>query len=343
MPGMDGFRVVQTINGMSLTYQPQMVMLTSSDAIEEKARARELNIASYIVKPFRRIELLEGILVALGKKDKSAEHKQPARKLEEITLPPLKILLAEDIETNQKVIKLYLKDSPVAIDIAENGKIAVDKYTRNQYDVVLMDIEMPEMDGLSATKAIRKWEQEHRRHKTPVIALTAHAFGEQMNECFAAGCTAFLSKPLKKAELLKTLKEISEEKPGDEGGMPSVKLNKEDAEELTDTDDTHEDPSVQTKYHARVKTDLKELVPSLFDEINQEMPSMQNALEANDFATLKRFGHGFKGTAATLGLDELSKIFYEIENAAKNNKKATIINSIERIKGYIIGVEIEYI
>ncbi|MFZ2630635.1 MAG: response regulator [Desulfosalsimonadaceae bacterium] len=180
-------------------------MLTSSDTTHEKARALELNIALYIVKPFRRLELLEGILIALGKKGKIAEQIQPVGKMKGMTLHPMRILLAEDIEPNRDLLKQYLKDSPITIDIAENGRIAVEKFISHTYDVVLMDIEMPEMDGLSATQAIRKWEQENRRPKTPVTALTAHAFDEHRKKCFEAGCTGYLTKPIKKRVLIERL------------------------------------------------------------------------------------------------------------------------------------------
>jgi len=136
---------------------------------------------------------------------------KPKSRPEEITLPSLHILMAEDIVSNQKVMKLYLKDTPVKMDIAENGKIAVEKFTGNTYDVVLMDIEMPEMDGLAATRAIRKWEKENNKVETPVIALTAHAFDEHMKKCFDAGCNGFLPKPLKKRDLLAALGELFKE------------------------------------------------------------------------------------------------------------------------------------
>jgi CheY-like chemotaxis protein len=117
----------------------------------------------------------------------------------------LTILLVEDNRDNRDLILAYLKKNPYDIEIAENGEIAVDKFTRTDYDLVLMDIEMPVMDGYTATKKIREWEKEQSAKPTPIVALTAHALKEHEEKSREAGCNGHITKPIKKAKLLETI------------------------------------------------------------------------------------------------------------------------------------------
>ncbi len=114
----------------------------------------------------------------------------------------LKILLAEDCENNVLLVQLYLKKFPYSIDVAENGDIAVKKFMQDDYDVVLMDIEMPVTDGYEATGRIRAYEKNERLSKTPIIAVTAHALPENEEQAYNVGCDFFLTKPVRKADLI---------------------------------------------------------------------------------------------------------------------------------------------
>ena len=122
---------------------------------------------------------------------------------------PLHILLVEDAEENRIVVKAFLKKTPHAIEVAENGRIGVDKFISGEYDLVLMDMRMPVMDGYTATGEIRKWEEAHQKDSIPIIALTANALVEDRQKCLDAGCTDYLSKPLKKADLLGEIRAYS--------------------------------------------------------------------------------------------------------------------------------------
>ncbi len=116
-----------------------------------------------------------------------------------------KILLVEDSPDNQVLMRAYFKNLPYILDIAENGQVALERFRNSSYDLILMDIQMPVMDGHTATKEIRKYEAEKNLPQTPVIALTAYALREEMEKCMEYGCNAHLSKPIKKAELIATI------------------------------------------------------------------------------------------------------------------------------------------
>ena len=118
---------------------------------------------------------------------------------------PLHILLVDDLEDNRELITHFIKNLPYTLDMAENGIVAVEKFQHNVYDIVFMDIQMPLMDGLQATTAIREWERAHNRPPTPILALTAHALKEEREKSLAAGCSAHLTKPIKKEALLNTI------------------------------------------------------------------------------------------------------------------------------------------
>ena len=127
----------------------------------------------------------------------------------EPSLPALRILLAEDSPDNCTITMAYLEDTPYRVEIAETGAIACQKFTAGHYDLVLMDRQMPVMDGLTATRTIRAWEQANDRPPTPIIALTASALKGDREKCLAAGCTAFLTKPIKQEVLLQAIREHS--------------------------------------------------------------------------------------------------------------------------------------
>src|SRR2546423_1191371 len=127
----------------------------------------------------------------------------------ELPLPALRILLVEDSPDNRTITVAYMKDTPYRVDIAENGAIALEKFIAGHYDLVLMDRQMPVMDGLTATRAIREWEQAHHRPLTPIVALTAAALKGDQEQCLAAGCTAYLSKPIKQEVLLRAIEELA--------------------------------------------------------------------------------------------------------------------------------------
>lgn len=122
---------------------------------------------------------------------------------------PFRILVVDDLEDNRTIVTHYLKNSPYVIETAENGHIAIEKFQADPYDLVLMDVQMPIMDGLQATRAIRQWERAHHRTPTPILALTAHALKEEEKKSLDAGCTTHLTKPIKKQVLLRAIAEYA--------------------------------------------------------------------------------------------------------------------------------------
>jgi PAS domain S-box-containing protein len=215
MPVMDGFDVAREIQkDQDLAGMP-LLMLTSEDRRGESSQARTLDISDYLVKPVKRLDLKEAVLRAMGRD--AGYRMEPSgqtpgiESAPEATLQrPLKILLVDDSEDNRLLILAYLKKMPYAVEVAQNGAMAVEKVKKNSYDLILMDMQMPVMDGYSATREIRRWEREAGvEAPLRIIALTAHALKEDVEKSIEAGCDVHLTKPLKKAVLLETIRKYT--------------------------------------------------------------------------------------------------------------------------------------
>ena len=190
-------------------------MLSSDDLKPQLSRLKELGLDAYLVKPITRRKLFDAIGRVLRDANRNSsdalpnhvpEPPAPNERWDERPKP--KILVADDSADNRLLIGAYLRREPCQLEFAENGQIAFDKFKSNQYDMVFMDIQMPEIDGLVATRLIRKWECENHRAPTPIIALTASALEEDVQRTHAAGCDLHLSKPIKKSVLLNTIRNV---------------------------------------------------------------------------------------------------------------------------------------
>jgi len=210
MPSVDGFEVAEIIREDKKSEETTTVMMLTSDyRISDLTRIDKLGISCYLVKPIKRDELKNAILTTLGLW-KAKKKKEKVEKVKATDLPAMKILLVEDTEDNRLLIKAFLKKSSVEIDVAENGKIAFEKFKKNVYDLVLMDMQMPIMDGYTATRKIRVWEKRVGAEETPVIALTAFALKGDAEKCLDAGCNTHVPKPVRMDTLVKVLMEFAD-------------------------------------------------------------------------------------------------------------------------------------
>ena len=215
MPGLGGFDVAQHIRNTSEYGTPTMVMLVSQNWADEIAKIYELGLGGYIVKPIRRSELFQTINIALGRARHTHTQEPPpaARSISTPPLQPLRLLVVDDSQDNQLLVQSYLKATHDQITQAENGQIAVDLCRTQPFDVLLMDMQMPVMDGLTATRMIREWERWHQRPPMPIIALTALVLNEELAKVQEAGCTSRLTKPIRKPTLLAALEPYRKTEP----------------------------------------------------------------------------------------------------------------------------------
>jgi CheY-like chemotaxis protein len=210
MPGMDGFEMISQIREFSSDRELSVMMLSSADLPQSLARVRELGIEWYVVKPVKRAELYAAIAHAMneGAPAHITSITTPPRTVngpDPIVQRPLRILLADDSDDNRLLIQAYLRKTPYQLDEAEDGEKALDLIFHRTYDVVLMDIQMPVMDGYTAVEKIREWEQRTHRARTPIIALTASALDDAVRHTRAVGFDMHVSKPVKRVTLLNAI------------------------------------------------------------------------------------------------------------------------------------------
>jgi two-component system sensor histidine kinase/response regulator len=211
MPEMNGFHVVEQLKFSPNGSCPTVIMLTSNHWADDIAQTYDLGLGGYLIKPIRRSDLLQTIGIALGRtKGTPSQGVEVTAPLSTASTRALRVLLVEDSPDNQLLVRAYLKQPDYFLDVAEHGVVALDKFKSAHYDVILMDVQMPVMDGYAATKAIRSWERDHDLPPTPIIALTALALKEEGARIFEAGCNTHLTKPVKKSTLLEVLRAYKE-------------------------------------------------------------------------------------------------------------------------------------
>lgn len=203
LPDMDGYQLVEAVKQQNPDLR--VVMMINPDELNENmAKIRAAGIDYYLVKPVKQKELLN-LVANLSITEKKEPLPEQAEKTVDVSKQQRKILLVDDNPDNRMLVKAYLKKTPYEVDEAENGQEAVELFRAGRYDLVLMDVQMPVMDGHEASRRIRSLEANKGNSPTPIIALTAHATREEVDKCITAGCDSHLSKPVKKALLLETL------------------------------------------------------------------------------------------------------------------------------------------
>jgi PAS domain S-box-containing protein len=203
MPKMGGFELVERIRRRQELSTATIMMLTSSGRRGDAARCRELGVAAYLMKPIRPLELREAVARVLDASNQEGAVAMVTRySLVDVRAPgsPLRVLLAEDNAVNQRLATRLLEKRGHRVVVASNGRQALDALEKESFDLVLMDVQMPEMDGFEATAAIREKEKAGGLH-LPVIALTAHAMKGDRERCLAVGMDGYLAKPIRQQEL----------------------------------------------------------------------------------------------------------------------------------------------
>jgi two-component system sensor histidine kinase/response regulator len=207
MPEMDGFAVAERIKKDPELVGAGIMMLTSAGHAGDAARCRELGIAAYLLKPIRQGDLLDSILNVLQKGPENKPLALVTRHTLRETRHRTKILLAEDNAVNQLLAVRLLEKRGYSVSVAGDGHTAIAAFEKESFDLVLMDIQMPDMDGFEATAKIREKDKLSGEH-TPIIAMTAHALKGDQERCIAAGMDGYVSKPIRTIELISAIENL---------------------------------------------------------------------------------------------------------------------------------------
>jgi len=224
----------------------------------------------------------------------------------------VRILVAEDNDDNFAIVERHLSRAGYMVDRAVNGRIACENAASNRYNLILMDVEMPEMDGLDATRRIRSQETSMSRPPVPILALTAHAVQGYRERCLQAGCTSYLAKPVRKPALLEAV---------------SAVLRQSVEEEIID--------------EITIDPDLADLVPRYLESCRRGAQNAAQDIQAGNWDDVFRFGHGIKGAAPSYGFRELGKLGRELEEAATARNADGVTTAADRILRHLQGIRIK--
>jgi signal transduction histidine kinase/CheY-like chemotaxis protein/HPt (histidine-containing phosphotransfer) domain-containing protein len=296
MPDEDGFVIAERMLCDPELASPTVMMLSSSGRRGDSQRLQALGVSSYLRKPITQSELFNAIVTVLQTDETSKPIERPnvPSALGRVERS-LHILLAEDNEVNQKLAVKTLVRYGHRVTVAGNGNQALAVFDQEAIDIILMDIQMPEMDGFAATAAIRERERTLKKH-TPIIALTAHAMKADRERCLASGMDAYVSKPLRFDELLDAIDRLtvsSEPRPAVDGNTPA---NPEVAALPAEPSNLVDIPTALAQLDGDQQL-FRELVDLFVEQLQTIMPEMREALEAKKNASvLRAAAHKLKGS-----------------------------------------------
>ncbi len=308
MPGMDGFEVAERIAQHPRLSSVPMIMLTSAGQYGDAERSKKAGVAAYMMKPIKQSELFDAIVSVLGRVRPVEQAEPAAVDPEQNTTRPLRLLLAEDNAVNQRLAVAILQKCGHQVTVANNGEEAVEAYDIQRYDAILMDVQMPLMDGFEATASIRQREQQSGVH-TPIIAMTAHAMKGDRERCLEAGMDGYVSKPIRAEELFAALAELVSPEVvtpcGEDAGATTGKVL--DTGELM----------------ARVDNDtdlLKEIVDLFIEDCPRLMSRLQNAIACGDANEVERAAHSLKGSVGSFAARPAYNTALKLEQIGKSGE-----------------------
>ncbi|MEI6521288.1 MAG: response regulator, partial [bacterium] len=285
MPEMDGYQLAAAIRTKPNFLKPIMIMLTSTGDMGDVERRKELGIAACLVKPVRQSDLLNAMMLAMG-----IATNERNKAIDTPTVRSLKILLAEDYLMNQELAVHFLERRGHTVIVVENGAEALRKLEQEDFDVVLMDVQMPIMDGFTATAAIRDPQSKVCRHDIPIIAMTAHAMKSDRERCLSAGMDGYVSKPFTAASLVGALVELF----GEELHDGEKKQKKPQNTDVFDSAALLERMEGDMELSKKMAIRFLESAPELLTKI-------EDSLVIGDAEACAINAHTLKGAAATMG------------------------------------------
>ena len=320
MPDEDGFSLVEQIDAHETLERPVVIMASSGTAPGERARARELGVRRYLVKPVMQSDLLNAVLEALGHKVLE-EAAQPEQVFD--AMSPLKVLVAEDGVINQKVALGLLHKWGHEVDIANDGREAVDAVARQDYDIILMDVHMPVMDGLEATAAIRHMESSSERH-TPIVAMTASAMIGDRERFLGAGMDDYISKPFEPGMLRDMLHQYAP----DEKRAPASAGPGADGDQAASVFDLR---AAEQRIPGG-REGIQDMSAELITECNDLVVSIRQGLESSACEDVQRSAHTLKGSASLFGAKRLAAAAQEVESLAAGGDMAAMDSALAHLQ-----------
>jgi CheY-like chemotaxis protein/HPt (histidine-containing phosphotransfer) domain-containing protein len=359
MPGEDGFQLAERIRRETNLAHATVILLSSTERQHDPARCRALGVSAYLTKPVTQSELLGAILTAV---DPSTQHASLERlgrdRLPEAGLScesrPLRVLLVEDNATNQELAITLIEQDGHTVETACNGQQALAVLAKQSFDVILMDIQMPEMDGFETTARIREQERGSNRH-IPIVAMTAHAMKGDRERCLKAGMDGYVSKPVRRGELYQALSSFApwdrrahgydrDSRSGDDRKTREVPT----AAAETHREGFAADVLNRTALLARVggrEDRLRRIVQVFLDESSQIMAELQQAIAGGEADRMRSLAHSLKGAVGLFGAQCVVEPAQALESlgdahelAGAPEKYRQLEHEMHRLKSAVAGL-----
>jgi len=341
MPGMDGEQTARAIKSDPAVKEVKIIILTSMGQRGDAVRLEALGCSGYLLKPVKQQLLFDAVIAALGRQEQ--QHGLITRHtLSEQRKQGMRLLLAEDNSINQKLAVALMQKAGYSVDVVETGVQAFEEVKRVSYSAVLMDVQMPEMDGFEATRAIREWEQEHGSH-IPIIAMTAHAMQGDRERCLEAGMDDYVSKPLEPKVLFNVLDRWVQGNLAAEHAEPVQDYSAgRDALSLDFTDGLFGESASHQANEAiavspvnsagdtlpvnfdsaldRFSGDrqfMMEMFKEYKDHLRGRMDEIHAALNDHDANRLCRLAHNLKGISLNFSADPLAEVALKLEDLGR--------------------------
>jgi PAS domain S-box-containing protein len=319
MPEMNGFDLVRQIRSREEFRSIPCLILTSAGSRGDGKRCRDLGIQGYLTKPLRRDELYHAIEDILSSPGDDVVN-QTGRLVTQHTIKEkhkghVVILLAEDYPTNQQIVMSHLKSVGYTIDLVEDGAQALQAFREKPYDLILMDIQMPVMDGYEATIEIRRLEAEMPGGKrVPIVAMTAHAVKEYIDKCLESGMDGYLSKPVRRSDLLDVVDKWTSRTvimKDDQAASPLIEQNKDSEEKVI------MDYDAALLEFSDDKAFLREVMDGFVENVEKQLILIRQAIADGDAALVGKESHSIKGGSGNLKARELSEMAALMEKLGK--------------------------
>ena len=318
MPGMDGCALARRIRGAAAIADVPIVMLSSAGLPGEATRCSELSISAYLTKPAQPSELLDAIMNALFTPGTQKEIPESRPDVAKAGNKGRRVLLVEDNAVNRRLATVLLQKHSHTVTPAENGKEALEILDRESFDTILMDVQMPVMDGFEAIRAIRATERVTGAH-IPIVALTAHAMKGDRERCLAAGADEYVAKPIRIGELLQAMERASKGQTPAPAQLPETAVCALDLDAALDRVDG--DRSL-----------LDDLLRLFAEEGPRNLSALASAYEACDARSVAALAHTIKGAAASIGACRLSRAAFELEKAANTHDSAKCSSLMDQVR-----------
>jgi PAS domain S-box-containing protein len=307
MPETDGFSLLEQIRRDPSVADITAIMLTSGDRQEDAARCQDLGVTQRLMKPIKQSELYDAILDALQIEPRKIGAAEEAAAAAAPSTRPLRLLLAEDSLVNQRLAVGLLERHGHRVTIANNGRQAVDLASDDGFDAILMDVQMPEMDGLEATRIIREQERQTGRH-VPIIAMTAHALKGDRQRCLDCGMDEYVAKPVRERQLLSALRAVL--------GEEVAPVPAEQPEPVVELDDRVIDWDAALKICAGDHGLLREIAEAFLEEHPRRINELRRAIDTADWELLHRAAHTIKGSMRYFGASAVFDRAFGLEQLA---------------------------